>query len=103
MNDWNDVDDPMNAEALSKIGLGVRDKNSPHHWREDDGTLNFASDKKTILILPGSATHDAKAANGMCKVVEEMLPPDKIDEFQICSMYYDNELTSTAPTVVRAQ
>lgn len=103
MSDWYDVDEPMNVEALSRFGLGVRDKNSPHHWREDDGSLSFSGDKKTILILPGSGTHDSKAANGMCKIVENILPPDKIDEFQICSMYYDNGLTSAAPTVIRAQ
>ncbi|MBP5353199.1 MAG: hypothetical protein J6Y91_05490 [Alphaproteobacteria bacterium] len=65
--------------------------------------MTFAGPKKTVLILPGSGVNSAKEANGMCKVVEKMLPEDRKDDYQICSLYYDNSYTMFRPTVIRAE
>lgn len=89
------------AETLSEFGIGIRDENAPNHWKEVS-KLSFAA-KKTIFILPGSGTNSAKEANGMCKIVQNMLPEAKRDEFQICSMYYADSNTAPLPAVLRAQ
>ena len=44
--------------------MGIRDLNAPNHWREAPKNYSFLG-HKTILILPGSATHSAAVANGM--------------------------------------
>ena len=113
-NDYMYEDDDMYddekamAEFLSefqsddvKFGIGVRDESEPDHWKEKTD-ISFA-DKKTILILPGSGANRAKEANGMCKIVQNMLPQDKIDDFQICSIYYGSANASFGPAVIRAQ
>lgn len=107
-DDIYENDEEAIAELLSefqsddvKFGIGVRDENEPNHWKETSD-ISFA-DKKTILILPGSGTNSAKEANGMCKIVQKMLPQNKTENFQICSMYYTNANASSGPAVVRAQ
>ncbi len=89
------------VESPLGFGIGVRDESAPNHWKEVTG-ISFA-DKKTIFILPGSGTNSAETANGMCKIVQNMLPEDQQHNFQICSMYYANSNTSRLPAVVRAQ
>lgn len=90
------------AESISRFGLGIRDESVPNHWRKAKEDLSFKN-KKTILILPGSGTSSAEQANGMCKIVQKMLPEDKKNNFQICSMYYPNGCTMCTPTVIRAE
>ncbi len=91
-----------NTEDISKFSIGIRDYSLPNHWRESDSDFSF-NHKKTILILPGSGTNSAKEANGMCKIVEQMLPEEEKNNFQICSLYYANSFTLSEPTVIRAQ
>lgn len=91
-----------NTEDISKFSIGVRDYSLPYHWRESDSNFSFKN-KKTILILPGSGTNSAKEANGMCKIVERMMPDEEKNNFQICSLYYANSYTLTEPTIIRAQ
>lgn len=97
-----DIDDIGNIAELAKSGLMIRDMSAPDHWRSADDNLTFVG-KKTILILPGIGTHDTKAANGMCKVVEGLLNEDEQRDYQICSMYYNTGLMERAPTILRAQ
>ena len=100
--DVDDVEDIGNIAELAKSGLMIRDLSADDHWRPADDNLTFVG-KKTILILPGIGTHDTKAANGMCKVVEGLLSEDEKRDYQICSMYYNTEFMQHAPTVLRAQ
>ena len=74
----------LGKNSSAQFGIGIRDENRPNHWCETSD-ISF-KDKKTILILPGSGANRAKEANGMCKIVQNMLPQDKIDDFQICSI-----------------
>ena len=64
----------MYVESPFGFGIGVRDESAPNHWKEVTD-ISFA-DKKTIFIFPGSGTNSAETANGMCKIVEEMLPEE---------------------------
>lgn len=91
----------LGKNSSAQFGIGIRDENRPNHWCETSD-ISF-KDKKTILILPGSGANGAKEANGMCKIVQKMLPQDKIDDFQICSIYYDSANALSGPTVIRAQ
>ena len=107
-DDMYEDDEKVIAELLSefqsddaKFGIGVRDENEPNHWKEKTD-ISFA-DKKTILILPGSGANSAKEANGMCKIVQNMLPQNEAENFQICSMYYPDANASSGPAVIRAQ
>jgi len=94
--------DTFITEEDIKFGFGVRNPEADNHWQDAPENFSFLN-KKTILILPGSGTNSAKAANGMCKIAEKMLPEDKKDSWQICSMYYGNSKIMHVPTVIRAQ
>lgn len=89
-------------EEYARFGFGIRDESAEHHWRNLDNNFSFLG-KKSILILPGSGTTSAESANGMCKVVENMLPEELRKEWQICSLHYTTSVTMTEPTVIRAQ
>lgn len=81
--------------------MGIRDENAPNHWREAPENYKFA-ERKTVLVFPGSAAHSAQAANGMCKIVEEMLPEEIRKDVDICSLYYPEKTTHREGSVVRA-
>ena len=59
---------------LAKYSFGVRDMQAPSHWREAPTDFSLLDNYKTIVIFPGSGSTEAKAANGMCKIFENMLP-----------------------------
>lgn len=100
---WNKMSEEERENSYIKFGFGVRDLSAEKHWREaTPETLSF-SDKKTILILPGSGTNSAEQANGMCKIAEEMIPENLRNSWQICSMHYGNSYNLHMPTVIRAQ
>lgn len=81
--------------------MGIRDDNAPNHWREVSKNYKFAQ-HKTVLVLPGSAAHSSKAANGMCKIVEEMLPEKIRKSVDICSLYFPENTKHREGSVVRA-
>lgn len=99
MDNWYTSEEILD---ISKFGFGVRDLNSENHWREATNDFSFLN-KKTILILPGSATNSAEAANGMCKIAENMLPDEVKDKWQICSMHYSTSRIDNMATALRAQ
>ena len=81
--------------------MGIRDLNAPNHWREAPKNYSFLG-HKTILILPGSATHSAAVANGMCKVAECALPEEIRKNVDICSLYYPQKTSGRTGSVERA-
>lgn len=99
MDNWYTSEEVLD---ISKFGFGIRDLNSENHWREATEDFSFL-DKKTILILPGSGTNSAEAANGMCKIAEDMLPDEVKDKWQICSMHYSTSKIDNMATALRAQ
>lgn len=71
------------------LGLGRRVSTEDKHWEEvtnPDALLG----KKVILCLPGNGTKTAKVANGMCKVIANMLsePVRQALGENIYSVYY---------------
>lgn len=94
------VSDYVNKDKLDD-GFGLRDYNATNHWRVCDEKFSLLG-KKTIFIVPGSGTNSEEQANGMCKIVENMLPDDQKGKWQICSMHYEDSRTHTIPTVIRA-
>ena len=84
------------------IFLGKRDSKAENHWidvpprthfGEGSEEYNYADmyKHKTILCLPGDGAEKAKAANGMCKYIEEMLSDEakQVLGENIYSTYYD--------------
>lgn len=99
---WKRLSEEEKENEYIKFSFGLRDLNSDKHWREAPENFSFL-DKRTILILPGSGTNSAEAANGMCKIAENMLPEEVRDSWQICSMHYGNSYNIYEVTVIRAQ
>ncbi|MBE6454808.1 MAG: hypothetical protein E7017_08050 [Alphaproteobacteria bacterium] len=99
MNGWYNQEEILD---ITKFGFGVRDLHSDNHWIDAPQDFSFLG-KKTILILPGSGTNSAKAANGMCKIAENMLSVDTKNDWQICSMYYSSSRINNVSTAMRAQ
>lgn len=99
MDNWYTSEE---IQDISKFGFGVRDLNSEDHWCEATDNFSFLN-KKTILILPGSGTNSAEAANGMCKIAENMLPDEVKDKWQVCSMHYSTSRIDNMATALRAQ
>lgn len=92
----------MTDDVLEHYYLGIRDLSAENHWRAVSEDFSL-SDKKTILILPGSATNSAQEANGMCKIVENMLTSEERERHTICSMYYPNSRIGGGITTIRVQ
>lgn len=80
-----DIDEEQ--DRLYHFRIGLRDNSAPNHWREINQKYPFAK-RKTVLVLPGSAAHSAKDANGMCKVIENMISEKERKNVDICSVYY---------------
>lgn len=81
--------------------MEIRDLNAPNHWRSAPKNYSF-SGHKTVLILPGSATNSAEAANGMCKVVERALSEKDRKDVDICCLYYPQKTKGRTGSVERA-
>lgn len=90
-----------NSEDLT-FKLGRRDDSSPHHWREVSGKLPVPAQKQ-IFIFPGSGANSARAANGMCKILEQMLGADLAKQCEIYSLYWPNSRVYQAATAARTQ
>jgi len=56
---------------VSHIGIGKRDMNAEYHWSELDDSYQI--ERPTLLILGGSSTLDARAANGYAKIFSSFL------------------------------
>ena len=69
----------------SHIGIGRRDMNAAYHWQELDESYKI--ERPTLLILGGSSTLDARAANGYAKIFSSFLGlnPRTID---VVAAYY---------------
>ena len=85
------------------ILLGKRDSKAENHWIDVPPRTNFGEGSeeynyadmykhKTILCLPGDGAGNAKAANGMCKRIENMLSDEakQVLGENIYSAYYTN-------------
>lgn len=81
--------------------MGIRDLDAPNHWRKVNDKYPFAK-RKTVLVLPGSAVHSAQGANGMCKVVENMLSEKERKNVDICSLYYPEKTKHREGSAERA-
>ena len=88
---------------LAKYSFGVRDMQAPSHWREAPTDFSLLDNYKTIVIFPGSGSTEAKAANGMCKIFENMLPEELKGKVKICSLYYEKQPNQYDSSVLRAQ
>ena len=62
------------SKDLAKYSFGVRDLQAYDHWCEAPADFSLLNNYKTIVIFPGSGSTEAKNANGMCKIFENMLP-----------------------------
>lgn len=84
------------------ILLGKRDSKAENHWIDVPPRTNFGGSSeeynyadmykhKTILCLPGSGAKNTKAANGMCKRIENMLSNEakQVLGENIYSAYYN--------------
>ncbi len=90
----------QNIDDIFSFSLGFRDENAPEHWREAAENYSFLG-HKTILILPGSATNSAQEANGMCKIVQNLLPEDLAKKVDICSLYFPKKTKHRQASVYR--
>ena len=90
-------------QTISEFHMGMRHDDSDTHWIDVSSDFSFLGAKKSILVLPGSGTSSSEAANGMCKLVEKMLPPELRENYQICSLYYANSSMQQRLTVIRAE
>ena len=88
---------------LAKCSFGVRDMQAPNHWREAPADFSLLDNYKTIAIFPGSGSTEAKAANGMCKIFEDMLSEELKGKVKICSLYYEKQPNQYDSSVMRAQ
>ena len=91
------------SKDLAKYSFGVRDMQAPSHWCEAPTDFSLLDNYKTIVIFPGSGSTEAKAANGMCKIFENMLPEELKGKVKICSLYYEKQPNQYDSSVLRAQ
>lgn len=94
-----DIDE--NQDRLYNFRIGLRDSSASNHWREINKKYPFAK-RKTVLVLPGSAAHSAQDANGMCKVVENMISEKERKNVDICSLYYPEKTKHREGSAERA-
>lgn len=94
----NTVSDGQNK----KIAFGKRVYTNSNHWQPLQAGYSLLGKPKKILVLSGSGADTAKAANGMCKVVEEILGPSR-GEYEICGFYYPENNRDRSSTIERAQ
>ena len=91
------------------IFLGKRDSKAENHWIDVPPRTNFGEGSeeynyadmykhKTILCLPGSGAKNTKAANGMCKRIENMLSNEakQVLGENIYSAYYNGNTKEEA-------
>ena len=91
------------SNDLAKYSFGVRDMQAPNHWLEAPADFSLLNNYKTIAIFPGSGSTEAKDANGMCKIFEDMLPEELKNKVKICSLYYEKQPNQYDSSVMRAQ
>ena len=91
------------SNDLAKYSFGVRDMHAPNHWLEAPADFSLLNNYKTIAIFPGSGSTEAKDANGMCKIFEDMLPEELKSKVKICSLYYEKQPNQYDSSVMRAQ
>ncbi len=77
---------------MTGIGIGYRDETAEdtHHWRELPD--NYIIRRPCVIVLGGSATQTARAANGYLKQVEQMAGiigvPEQNRPFDMIAPYY---------------
>lgn len=91
------------SKDLAKYSFGVRDLQAYDHWCEAPADFSLLNNYKTIVIFPGSGSTEAKNANGMCKIFENMLPEELKSKVKICSLYYARQPNQYDSSVLRAQ
>jgi hypothetical protein len=91
------------SKDLAKYSFGIRDLRASDHWREAPADFSLLDNYKTIVIFPGSGSTEAKDANGMCKIFENMLPEELKSKVKICSLYYERQPNQYDSSVMRAQ
>lgn len=88
-------------QTQNKIIGGIRDRKAPRHWRGLQKGYSLRKKPKKILVLPGNGAETAKSANGMCKVVQDLL--GKIPfKYEVCGFYYPDNDKSPQSTAERA-
>lgn len=80
---------------------GVRDSNAPRHWRSLQKGYSLRTGPKKILTMPGNGAQTAKAANGMCKVVQDLLGNTSF-KYEVCGFYYPDNNRGAQSTAMRA-
>lgn len=83
------------------INGGIREKKSSRHWRTLDDTFSLQNKPKKIVVLPGNASVSAKEANGMCKIVESFLDPNRYN-YELCGFYYSDNSKTQQSVIERA-
>lgn len=90
----------MINELENKIGAIIRDTKLPNHCRQLPLDFTPRPNRKTIIILPGNQTNTPEAANGMCKIVENMLQK-YAPLCDIICFYYTDLDTKASPEQIR--
>ena len=86
----------------TKIEGGIRDnRDSLRHWRQMPQDYSLRTKPKKVLVLSGKGVQTAKAANGMCKVVENLLGT-AAKNCEICGCYYPENEKTVQNTALRA-
>ena len=83
------------------IVSGMRDSNAARHWRSLQKGYSLRTGPKKILTMPGNGAQTAKAANGMCKVVQDLLGNTNF-KYEVCGFYYPDNDRSPQSTALRA-
>jgi len=65
----------------------IRDTTATNHCRPLPKDYILGKNKKAVVIFPGNACKTTEAANGMCKIAEEMLK-EKAKDCDIICFYY---------------
>ena len=92
----------QNSENTPELIVsGMRDNNAARHWRSLQKGYSLRTGPKKILTMPGNGAQTAKAANGMCKVVQNLLGNTSF-KYEVCGFYYPDNDRGAQSTAVRA-
>ena len=76
----------INGKCCAPYKLGIKNRNHENHWQENT-TLN--PHRKTVIMLGGKATYNAREANGYLNSIIETfgISAEQVSEVQLVSCY----------------